>query len=416
MPSGDSQAGRDGNKAHPLENRMQVLGLDICKSSVLACLLTERPTEPRQFIYECKFYRFTADAAGIKALLALAPDVAVMEPTGVNYARLWGTRLARAGVEVWLVGHKQLRGYREHLGFADKDDETDALALACYLYDYQLQPRRFVQIREYTITRMRELALRLAHLNRVQSPIVNRLRQDLAWQFPEVALVKSRYGSADQVPLLWGWLAGERTSSRYDRLYAATVGEGIKPTVEYHAKRLCDLQREERVIEKELRELLALPMFSRYHACFARFGFGDRVVALLLSQIYPFENYLDADGKPEVIIRTGRKSGKPTKRHMSLRRFQKALGLAPNQESSGDRHKSKVVGGSDLCRQALWQWVFTRIEPRRSRLKNEIGELLGDELDQEKAKGRPVKLVRSRICAKAARLLFKELVNNLSND
>lgn len=22
-----------------------------------------------------------------------------------------------------------------------------------------------------------------------------------------------------------------------------------------------------------------------------------------------------------------------------------------------------VVGGSDLCRKALWQWVFTRLEP-----------------------------------------------------
>lgn len=397
----------------PKEKPMRILGLDICKSSVVACLLIERPTEPRQFYYDCKFYRFTADAVGIKAMLALDPDIAIMEPTGVNYARLWGTHLARAGVEVRLVGHKQLRGYREHLGFADKDDDTDALALACYLFDYHDSPRRFVQIRDFTITRIRELVLRLAHLNRVQSPIINRLRQDLAWQFPEVALVRSKRTECHEVPLLWGWLAGERASKRYDSLYTKTVGEGIKPTVRYHAKRLCDLQREERVIELELKQLIADPRFFPYRRVFVRFGFGQRVEALLLSQIYPLENYLDANGKPEVKIRTGRKSGKPTKRHLSLRRFQKALGVAPSQESSGDVNFSKIVGGSDLCRMALWQWVFTRIEPHRCRLKNEIGEFLGNELDDEKAKGRPIRLVRSRIAAKAVRLLFRELLSNI---
>ncbi|MEH1937260.1 MAG: hypothetical protein V7L14_26855 [Nostoc sp.] len=75
--------------------------------------------------------------------------------------------------------------------------------------------------------------------------------------------------------------------------------------------------------------------------------------AVLISQIYPIEGFLDANGKPEVITRQGRNSKKPTKRHLSLRRFQKALGAAPSLESSGDRKKSQVVGGSDLCRKSL---------------------------------------------------------------
>lgn len=91
----------------------------------------------------------------------------------------------------------------------------------------------------------------------------------------------------------------------------------------------------------------------------------------------------------------GRNSGKPTTRYLSLRRFQKALGLAPTNESSGDKNKIKIVGGSDLCRIAFWQWVFTRIEVKRCRLDNEIGQALGAQLDLEKAAGRPVRLVRS---------------------
>ncbi len=115
-----------------------------------------------------------------------------MEPTGVNYQLLWGTHLARVGVEVRLVGHKELRSFREHpLGLPDKDDDADALALAIYGWDYLEVPRRFVQVRSQTIVEIRRLVLRLSHLNRVQWPIINRPRQDLASQFLEAALVRS---------------------------------------------------------------------------------------------------------------------------------------------------------------------------------------------------------------------------------
>ncbi|MBC1235649.1 transposase [Nostoc sp. 2RC] len=394
---------------------IKILGLDVSKSSVSACLLTSKPNQPRQFYYECPFYRFSANTEGIKALLELKADIALIEPTGSNYSKLWGTHLARAGVEVRLVGHKELKNYRaNHLGLPDKDDDADSLALACYYFDYHTDLRRFVQIRDQVVVKIRELVLRLAHLNRVQSPIINRARQDLAWQFPEVAQVQSKRSESGEVPLLWGWLAGERKSTRYDRLYAQTAGLGITDTVRQHAKRVCNLQREEHAIEQELRQLLADSRFEPYRRVFKRFGFGDRLSSVLISQIFPIEGFLDADGKPEVKIRQGRNSKKPTKRHLSLRRFQKALGAAPSLVASGDSKKTKVVGGSDLCRKALWQWVYTRIEPRRSRLKNDIGQQLGSQLDAEKAAGRPAKLIRNRIAAKAARLLFRELVKSLT--
>ena len=397
-----------------MQQNKRVLGLDVSKSSVTACLLESKPDDPRQFYYECPFEKFNANSAGIKALLALRPDIAIMEPTGVNYSRLWGTHLARTGVEVRLVGHKELKNYREHhLNLPDKDDDADALALACYYFDYWDSPRRFVQVRDFTTTRIRELVLRLAHLNRVQSPIINRLRQDLAWQFPEVAHINSKRGVSGEVPLLWGWLCGERKSNRYEGLLDRSVGLGITSTVRHHARRLCDLQREEYSIETELQQLLDEERFTAYREVFKIFGFGLRLEGIILSQIYPIENYFGIDGKPEVKIMKGRKSGKPTKHYLSLRRFQKSLGLAPSLEASGDKSKIKIVGGSDLCRIAFWQWVFTRIEVKRCRIDNEIGAALGAQLDAEKAADRPVRLVRSRISAKAAKLLFRELVKVL---
>jgi transposase len=381
---------------------MIVCGLDVCKLSVAACVLDDKPKDVRQLYFDIDFHKFYANVTGIKELLALKPDVAVLEPTGVNYSKLWATKLARAGVKVVLVGHTQLRHYRDaHLGLPDKDDDADALALACYYWDYQDDPRRFVQVREFPIVRIRELVLRLSHLARVQSPIINRIRQDLAWQFPEVATSCSTR--------LWAWLAGRVKSKRFDDRYAKTAGLGLTETVGLHAERLYLIYSEESAIEAELLGYLDDFQFERYRRVFKQFGFGNRVQSIILSQIYPFENYLQ-DGRAIVKIRKGRKSGKPTKRYLSLRRFMKALGVAPTENSSGDKTSRSVVGGSDLCRRSLWQWVFTRVEPCKSRGTNPILLELGKELDEYKAMGRPIKLARITIAAKAVKLLFKQLL------
>jgi len=123
----------------------RIVGLDVSKSNVSCCLLTEKPSNPREFYYECRFYKFQTDHAGLNGLMLLKPDIAILEPTGMNYSKFWLEHLSRAGVEVRFVGHKQLRNYREnHLGLPDKDDDADALAIACYGFDYGIDLSRFV--------------------------------------------------------------------------------------------------------------------------------------------------------------------------------------------------------------------------------------------------------------------------------
>ena len=393
---------------------MKVVGLDVCKLSVVACILSARPIEPRQFYYAIKFSTFDASGRGIGELLKLNPDIAVFEPTGVNYSKLWGTHLARSGIEVRLVGHRELRHYRKDtLKLPDKDDPADALALACYCFDFMDKPFRFLQIREPVIVKIREIVLRLAHLNRCQSPLINRMKQDLAWQFPEIAQMKFKR-NGDRLSVALRWLAEEVHSSKYEKLLVSSIGLGLTTTVSYHAQRLCHLHREEIEIEGFLNQLTSNTSFDNYRRVFDRFGFGTRIEAIILSQIYPLENYLDECGKPLVIFRKGRNSGKTTKRYLSRRRFEKALGIAPTEESSGDKKSKQIVGGSDLCRIALWQWIFVRLEVCRNRPKNKIGQSLGMAVDREKATGKPIRLVRMRIAAKAVRLLFKELVKEIT--
>jgi hypothetical protein len=380
--------------------RPRIVGLDVCKGSVVAVLLTERPTEPRKLYYSEPSITAAANVDGLRQLLALRPDIAVLEPTGTNYSKLWVQRLAIAGVKICLVGHKELRNYRSStLQLPDKDDTADAIALACYWFDSQtLGSMKFVRERDPVIAQIREKVLRLSHLARCQSPVINRIRQDLAWQFPECA------SKALNANLFWRWLAGRSKSVRYDRLLAESVGLGVEAPTRNHARRLLDLWDEEQILESEILSLVSDPRFAPYHAVFTKFGFGPRVAALLLSQIFPLENYLDENGQPEMI-----RSKRGSMKHLSLRRFNKALGIAPEREYSGDsKHHRKA--GSRLCRTALWQWCFTRVEPTRSRSGYPLGTVIGDRFDAEKAV-KPIQLARSRTIGYAVRMLFYELVD-----
>ena len=57
---------------------------------------------------------------------------------------------------------------------------------------------------------------------------------------------------------------------------------------------------------------------------------------------------------------------------------------------------------------------LSRLEIRRNRPKNDLGQYLGKIVDAEKATGKPIRLIRMRVAAKAVRLLFKELVNEMT--
>ncbi|BDA69324.1 hypothetical protein MicvaDRAFT_1744 [Calothrix sp. PCC 7716] len=398
-----------------MKNTIRVLGLDVSKSSVSACLLLEKPDEPRQFYYNYNFLKLFADKEGIKTLLELRPDVVLLEPTGTNYSRIWKEHLEKVGIKVLHVGHKELRNYRAyHLGLPDKDDNADSLALACYWFDYNHLSNRFVANLNSQIIRVRELVLRLEHLNRIQSPIINRLRQDLAWQFPEAALITSKRGKDGLTPLLWGWIAKLRDSRKYDAFYKRSIGLGLEQSTRDRALLLCNLQQQEFTVESELQQLLSEACFVPYYKVFNKFCFGSRLSSILIAHIYPLEIFLK-DGKPEIKICRGRISGKPTKHHISLRKFQKTLGMAPSQEQSGDKRAVKANNGSKLCRKALWQWVFATLEPRKRKVKNEIINTLCTYLDAEKASGKPVQLIRSRVAARAVKLLFRELVKELND-
>jgi hypothetical protein len=87
------------------------------------------------------------------------------------------------------------------------------------------------------------------------------------------------------------------------------------------------------------------------------------------------------------------------------------------REDSGQKKKGKQ-SGSALCRKALWQWCFCRLEVSRNNppLKfvyghgNDAEQMSrAENLRRRKKGGTPVKLARQRVIARCVRELFKEL-------
>ncbi|KGF73358.1 hypothetical protein DO97_21430 [Neosynechococcus sphagnicola sy1] len=395
---------------------MIIVGLDVCESSVVACSLTEKPAKPLDWFREnrSKIPILTANKEGIDQLIEMKPDYVVLEPTGVNYSRLWATWLDKANVPILWVGHAQLRGYRMGLKLPSKNDQADALALAVFAFDHLNDPEYFLRFEIFGIgATIRSLGLQLKHLNRVANPIVNRLRQNLAHEWPEMMNRNLEPTKNQEAPTMLRFICGEELSKRsytiYSRSLTSTVGSGLSNFSLEHAKRLLNLENQQISIERLLCEHVYSDSFKAYNAVFDRFGFGRRIRGILLSYCYPFESFLNQNGN-EIKEKVRSRNGKRGVRYRSLAAFKLSLGYGMVENSSGSA-QGWILGGSKLCRIALWQWVFTRIEVKSKRLKNSIGEKLGRTIDLMKDGGTPAALARSRIAAKACQILFYELLS-----
>jgi hypothetical protein len=385
----------------------KVVGADACNGRLVCIMLDSLPSDEEiGNIYREKSAYFDVDvsASGLSYLLSLKPDVIVLEPTGVNYIKFWVIKLAECGIKVVLVDHKKSNRFRDDLSLPDKDDEADALALACYYLKHQNNVLRFVRIRDEITSQLRDCALRLKHIDRVQSPLINRLQQDLAWAMPEVK------GSVNAV-LFWRWLAGRARSKKYDYIKIATCGLGINQHMEAMAGLLVDLWQQKAIVEREMLALLDCPQFDRDRAVMRQYYLPDIAQAIIISQYYPLSNFLGEDGKPLVQLTRSRRTQTKTIKPIGLRRFRKTLGVAPVREASGKSPTKTKKAGSKLCRCQLWLWSFSTFE-RGTKIKTatplmrDLNQLWLDLHDRKS-----IKIARSTFHSKVVERLFYDLLN-----
>jgi hypothetical protein len=395
----------------------RVVGLDICRSSAVCCLMTELPDRCLNYFraHRKEIVKLESNREGLDELLKMKPDIAILEPTGVHYSRLWADTLIKAGVDVRWIGHAQLKYERLTLRMPNKNDAADACVMAYYGHRHLSEPEYFLTFDIHgNAATIRMLGLQLAHLSKCATTIVNRLRQSLAHEWPEMANYSSKT-KGDFVPPLWRFIAGEtiakHTRTRYQNSLKNSCGLGLTEFSIDHAKALLNLENRQVKIEKALCSLVNLPEFKAYNLVFDDFGFGLRTRAMVLSHIFPLENYLSNDGTQiiEYVPSTGKR--KYSKRKRSLSAFKLACGYGLIEDSSGEETHWRP-GGSALVRKAIWLWIFTRIEPFNMQLRprNEIGKQLGDYLDAKKTAGIKARLARSKTAVRAVEMLFYRLL------
>lgn len=320
-----------------MPNNRIFAGVDVSCGSVSVAILDELPDDIKRFSKRYKLLKFKPSQ--VHELLGLAFTHAVIEPTGGHYSRFWAEKLKAAGKEVLWVGHWEVASYRESLKVFDKTDKLDAIALACYGLERYGRSHFFLSERIEIARKLRELYLELEFFNRLRTPIINRLRQQLAHECPELSDRNVSEPWLSGPAGLWKAIAGNPTP-KWQKEIEASVGLGIGRFSHELANQLIQLRKAEQMIETELELLLKAEEFKQYLDAMEPFHFGRVLEVAILSSIFPMERFRGRDNP--------------------LGAFKLSLGLAQTWVESGN-YTGWTAGGSSTLRTALWRWAYAII-------------------------------------------------------
>jgi hypothetical protein len=389
----------------------KVLGIDIGNGSVVTCILSERPPQLKEYLRANKknFRKYEANSIDMKALLSEDFSYVVMEPTGAHYSKIWSAHLEAAGKEILWVGHEAISNHRKAQRLPGKNDEADALALADYGIEHLGDKEFFLNT---PFSEIRDISLQLQSLNRMQHPVVARLRQQMAHEWPEKKdYTTKRVWLDPKAPALWRYLAGEegKANKRYDKELDESIGAGVSEFSKMLAEQICSLEKCEYEIEVKLEILLREEKYKPYMRAFGKLQFGNRLSGIILSHIYPIEKFLGPNGKVRnEHVTTAR--GKRSRRNRSLSAFKLSLGMGMVQHQSGDTDQWKA-GGPKNVRVQLWLWAKTAVIMRKPKTEETLA--LREIYDLEKENGVKAKIRTSRVCSRGVKKVFNLILKEM---
>jgi len=401
----------------------RIVGLDVGRNNAVLALLCQFPENIKRYFSEHRkdFRRIKPNKEGFSYLESLRPTHLVMEPTGVHYSEIWAMWAKRNDVVVCWVGHSDLAAQRSSYGFKNKRDDEDALCLAATWFDDRFIDghgnRRWLQFNEGAVSDLRDRILEREQLDKLRNQAINQIRQRLSSEFPEVSQKNITPGVKGFSPLL-GWLAGCSTSRHYEKLYEESVvgslGIKISEYTKEHARQLVSIEVRATELTKEIDRLIQLPEFNPYVEVLRSFNMGGKVLPLMLTQIYPLDQWL-IDGKQHIEWELGGK-GEWQKRNRSLKSFQAYMGLAYKLKQSGDK-LSKSFLGSELIRAHLYMWCVRILEKGGASLSvpGEVGMRLNAKIKDLSTGGINGTDKITRFLFYATRLLWAELIRSLDS-
>jgi len=394
-----------------------IIGVEVAKTSVLCCKLDSNsiPSDMGGFARSYTPIPLLSGIDGLAKLLDLG-DCYVLEPTG-DYSRIWVDSLKANGKTVLRVNPKRVSALKEYAGISSKSDRYDAAFLAIYGAMNHQDPSAFLS--EYA-EELRHLTLQHQTLSRFATAQQNRAWQLLSHEWPEVCRSKSgkkpsqrRMWMDPNPPALWRFIAGEEVRGRTQRQARLneTIGSGLSDLSVALAAQLCELERQQYPLEERIDTLVAAPEFSPYHTVFDRFEFGPMTRAVVLSRIYPFNQFLGDDGKPvRVRIPSAKTEGRTHRRDKSLGAFRLALGNGTRLYQSGQISEQRAAG-SKLGRNALYLHIKTKIVMPRGRVAS---PKLRQHLDLYQSMADvPHNLAIMRVASRIVKDLYRDLLATL---
>jgi hypothetical protein len=227
--------------------------------------------------------------------------------------------------------------------------------------------------------------LEIESLKTTTKILTQQIKQRLKYEFPEIADRKLSNGLTKDGFTAWvGWLAGIHTYKRIENFYpksiAVELGITISDYTRAHAASIAGDQIRDTKLMSQLEQSLLDPVFDPYRPILEEFGFGTKMQATILTQIYPFEKFLLA-GKPH-IDRYEDDRGKH-KKNMSLSGFQISLGMGKRLIESGGSTKL-IYSGSSFARKKLYVWIMTHVLPEKMAQSWLVTELDKRALSQQK--------------------------------
>ncbi|NET28850.1 hypothetical protein [Okeania sp. SIO1I7] len=370
---------------------MRIIGGDVCKSSLVCWELVKQPGKLKQIFSNEKrkfskskpdpltFHANKSSLADFEAYLLgdrelakakVKADCLVLEPTGIHYAKVWAIVAEYVGVEVRWVGHQESVFTRRSERLPNKNDQADPLALAAYAWKHWEQPEYFLDFPPDLIAEIRSLYYQMNSLIRVQSPLINRTRQQLAEEFPEAAIKQQIPSERDGLQPLFAWLADYprtllRRNNYWQNKYAASCllkyGVTISQFTRDFSWLLCRVNELEFNYRQRLIKLVNSEVFKNYNLVFNQFNFNYRLRAIILIQVYPLTRF------------------------SSRAAFKRRLGMGKDQYQSGDVQYFRNSGSSE-ARSQLLLWCRQRIVNPKFRPTTPVGKELGAKYDELLAK------------------------------
>lgn len=423
---------------------MKILGIDVGGAYCTAFFLDSKPENPKEFCQSKDFqpFKVTYTEDDLNGLLKLEPDLVCLEPTGYHYEQLLVEWLDKHGAPWKKVVGQRMANYRKSLGLP-KTDGRDAFAIALYGLEFYNDRHAFTA--PCQLPELRRLWIERNNITSMRGSLVNRLRQLLCHQFPEVANKDLDRKWGHPCPALIRWMAGDDSlyisqANKYRNLHYAgrwktpgngsyttttgTIGSGIGEYAKMLARQILEIDRMALEHEARMEEWMNQGHYARYIEAMADLGFSKNLMAVWMTRIYPIERFLDEDGRP---INTKRLSGrgKWVTHHISLGRFKAALGAGLTPNTSGikgeiktryyKRQKSGEVEkfplGDKLARKAFVLWGARVLECGTLKQEGEGAKKLMEKHAELKAKGTKRYQRLSNLHGYAARLLFKSLTN-----